>query len=164
MERTTDTSKRSFTSSQPPLLPYIPQTFPQTQQKSARLCRSSTKAEQSVGDGHFVILFFPYSYPADPLDCLFSLCLKPTLDTPLRKQWTQFCACCSLSSPLSTFFCSVLKPTHFKRQLALTFVSASVSQAFLFLILLADTIVVPNTSVQLFPLKSNSNCQSAFII
>lgn len=60
MERTTDISKRNFTSSQPHLQPCILQGFSQSQQKPACLCRTSTKAKQSAGHGHFAILFFPY--------------------------------------------------------------------------------------------------------
>lgn len=45
MERTNDTSKGGFIPSQPCLLPSIPQNFSQSQQKSACLSKTSTKAE-----------------------------------------------------------------------------------------------------------------------
>lgn len=124
----TDTSKRSFTPSQPHLLPYIHKVS--HSHSRSQLVLAGPWPWQSSQWGT-ATLQFSFS--------LLLLCWCALLPFFCMLQAnpryitypTTFCVCHSLSSPLTTFFCSVLKLTHFKSELALSFFSASTIQAFL---------------------------------
>lgn len=123
-----DTSKRSFTFSQGKLPPYIHKVS--HIHSRSQLVFAGPWPWQSSQWGT-AILQFSFSLL---LLCWCSLlpffCMLEANPRYITYQ-TMFCVCHSLSSPLTTFFCTVLKPTHSKRELALTFVSASTIQAFL---------------------------------